>query len=213
MLGLLLLALMATGPRDADLQVAVKAHDLARVRELLDAGANVNARDALGATPLHDAAWNGYQDLARLLIERHADVNARHLEAGSTPLHYAVIKDEKEMAELLLDHGADLAATYRSGATALHLAADRGYTDVAQLLLDRGADISARDRLGATALDNAADAARSALRRWPGTTPAGKPTRQPVSRSRPGAAAAAGCCARASGPTSNCTSAAIRQRP
>jgi len=93
MLGFLLVALMATGPRDADLHVASKRMTGSRA-ELLDAGANVNSRDALGATPLHDAAWNGYQ-ICPLLIERHADVNARHLEAAPRPA-LSVIKDERK---------------------------------------------------------------------------------------------------------------------
>ena len=96
----------------------------------------------------------------------HADVNARHLEAGSTPLHYAVIKDHPEIVALLLARGADVQATYRSGATALHLAADRGYRDIAALLLAHGADVNARDLSGAAPLDEAAEkgyARRAAL--------------------------------------------------
>src|SRR2546425_1561281 len=126
MIALVLAAFLAAGaPGPAELREAVRANDVAGVRALLGAGVDANIRDALGATPLHDAVWNGYIEVARVLLEFRADVNARHTEAGSTPLHYAVIKNEREIAELLLEHGADVRATYRSGETALHLAADR----------------------------------------------------------------------------------------
>ena len=107
------------------------------MRALLAAGADANARDPLGATPLHDAAWNGNREIAALLIAHGAEVNARHLEAGSTPLHYAVIKDNLGVAEVLLEHGADVRATSRSGATALHMAAVRGYREMAALQVRR----------------------------------------------------------------------------
>src|SRR5689334_10975583 len=157
-LGLLLAAMLFAGaPGSNDLHEAVKANDAERVRALLHSGADPNFRDPLGSTPLHDAAWNGYREIAELLIEYHADVNARHLEAGSTPLHYAIIKDHPEIVELLLDHGADIKATYRSGATPLHLAAGHGYRDIVALLLKHGADVQARDHAGETALDAAAE--------------------------------------------------------
>ena len=47
-----------------------------QVRALLAAGANINARDSLGATALHDAAWTGKREIAALLIAHGADVNA-----------------------------------------------------------------------------------------------------------------------------------------
>ena len=97
----------------ADLHEAVTSGDVEQVRALLAAGADSNTRDALGATPLHDAAWTGNREIAALLIAHRADVNAHHLEAGSTPLHYAVIKDNREVAELLLTHGAAVDAVDR----------------------------------------------------------------------------------------------------
>jgi len=46
-------------------------------RILIDAGANVNARDSHGETALMRAAQMGYAETAKLLIESGADVNAR----------------------------------------------------------------------------------------------------------------------------------------
>jgi ankyrin repeat protein len=52
----------------ADLHEAVTSGDVEQVRALLAAGADANTRDALGATPLHDAAWTGNREIAALLI-------------------------------------------------------------------------------------------------------------------------------------------------
>src|SRR5579864_9426547 len=103
MIVLLIAALLAFAPTTEDLHEAVKANDTARVRSLLDAAADPNFRDHLGAVPLHDAAWNGSREIVELLLDHRADANARHLEAGSTPLHYAIIKDHADIVALLLD--------------------------------------------------------------------------------------------------------------
>src|SRR5437879_10311512 len=120
----MLLAAASAADVNADLQTAVKAGDLDRVKTLLDQRADVNSRNAVGAAPIHEAAWNGNVELIDLLLARGADVNLRHADGGSTPLHYAVITNHVEAVRTLLKHGADLQAEYRSGATPLHLAAD-----------------------------------------------------------------------------------------
>lgn len=64
-----------------------------------------------GALPIHDAVMYERRDLARLLLERGADVNARIEEnwsgAGNTPIIYAVNNDDVEMVRLLVEAEAD----------------------------------------------------------------------------------------------------------
>jgi ankyrin repeat protein len=67
---------------------AIRQENLAKVRFLLDNGADVGVRTALGRSVLHEAALYGFHEIAKLLIERGADVNARN-PRGETPLFYA----------------------------------------------------------------------------------------------------------------------------
>ncbi len=149
---ILLLALLLFG----DLHVAVRSGEIDRVKALLQQGANVNERDSLGGTALHDAAWAGDLKMAELLLDARADPNLPHLEGGSTPLHYAVITNHPEFVELLLGRGARLKTMSASGATALHLAANRGFTSIVEMLLAKGFEVDASDAKGSTPLDEAA---------------------------------------------------------
>lgn len=148
------LALAATC-RAADLHSAVRSGDRALVEQILAKGVSPNEHDSLGGTPLHDAAWSGDIGILTLLLDRKADVNAKHREAGSTPLHYAIITNHRDAVELLISRGADVNAAPASGSTPLHLAANRGYLDIAQLLVAKGAVLDQADSSGATALDEA----------------------------------------------------------
>ena len=103
----------------ADLHDAIQSGSLDRVKAEIARGADVNARDAIGATPLHDAAWSGNREIAALSdrTRRHRSPRATP-KAGSEPLAYACIKNDIAMVELLLAHGAEFKAADNSGETA-----------------------------------------------------------------------------------------------
>jgi ankyrin repeat protein len=74
---------------------------------LLEGGAEVNAADNFGITPLHGAAMIGNVDVARVLIDKGgADVNRQTLD-GYTPLHIAATAGRTVFVQFLLDKGAN----------------------------------------------------------------------------------------------------------
>ena len=78
--------------------------DLAGVQAELDKGADVNAKNESGVTPLLWAAWKGHKEVAELLIANGADVNAKN-EDGETPLDFTKQTKQKAIADLLRKHG------------------------------------------------------------------------------------------------------------
>ncbi len=121
----------------------------------VSSGADINARNNLGDTPLLDAAKEGTKDTAELLLEKGAIVDAKD-NSGCTPLIWAAIQGHREVAELLLAHGAEVNVGSSSGQTALQSAAMNGHKDVAELLLAHGAEVNAPDNCGITPLHWAA---------------------------------------------------------
>ena len=120
------------------LQYAAGFGTVEAMRLLLDAGAEVNARNGFEATPLIWAAGNVPK--ARLLIERGADVNAKTRQ-GRTPLMVAAACSEcSEIVRLLLSKGADAKAQDSVIGTALSIAAENGNTESVRLLLNVGVD-------------------------------------------------------------------------
>jgi ankyrin repeat protein len=69
---------------------------------MIDSGADIDAKDNNGRTPLHEAA----ADVARLLIKLGADIEAKD-NNGWKPLHEAVANDSLDVTRLLIEHGAN----------------------------------------------------------------------------------------------------------
>ncbi|CAF0819125.1 unnamed protein product [Rotaria sordida] len=100
---------------------------------------------------LHVASHCGNYNVAKLLCERRADVNAKALN-GFSCLHIACKKNRLKLVELLIANDADIEARTESGLTSLHVAAFVGSHDIVIYLLQHGADIDAVTIRGETPL-------------------------------------------------------------
>ena len=135
-----------------DLLTAAGKGDLARVKTLIDAGSDVNAKRTNGATALIAASLQGHLDVVRALLDAKADVNAKASDDGSTALMVASQNGHADAVRALLDAKADVNAKAGSGRTALIQASQNGHADVVRVLLDAKADVNAKAGNGATAL-------------------------------------------------------------
>lgn len=134
---------------------AVGAGDLPKARQLIEAGADVNAKDEASYTPLHRAADVGSLELAQLLLDHHADVGAVDKD-GNTALHIAAAKGRRKTIELLVKQGAKTEAANNDGDTPLHLAVQEGRLGTIEDLLNAGAAVDGADNQGNTPLHIAA---------------------------------------------------------
>ena len=90
------------------LSESMDADDIAQIRTLIEAGADVNIRNKYGVTPLWRATEGDHNEIAKLLLEAGADVNAGDYASGFTPLWWAAGKGQTEIVRLLLEAGADV---------------------------------------------------------------------------------------------------------
>ena len=132
---------------------AIRQHREGVALELVaEKGADLEARDANGDTPLHRAVETGMRKLTQSLLAAGADPRAR-TRNGETALHLAALHVELEFTDLLLAAGADPKLQNADGESPLHWAALSGHIVVVQRLLKGGADRRAKSRDGQTARD------------------------------------------------------------
>jgi ankyrin repeat protein len=110
------------------------------VELLLGSGAQVNvaSHNPQHVMPLHSAVAGQSYEIARLLVENGADVNAR--QAGDfTPLHAAAQNGQVDMVQLLLDHAAEVNARTSEGHSSLYFARESNSGEIIALMESKGA--------------------------------------------------------------------------
>jgi len=122
------------------------------VRLLLDAGAQIEAKNNDDDTALFLSSQYGLLGVVRLLIDLGAVVDARN-NSGWTSLMLACASDHAVVVHELLARGADVNARSNDGRTALHVASNNGCAEaMRELLKRRDVDTNAQDDGGHTPL-------------------------------------------------------------
>lgn len=127
------------------------------VETLITKGANKEAKNANGETPVFSACKNNKPQIVELLSKKGAKINVRD-NLGSTPLHVAVRWGNADVAITLINHGIDIDAQNVSGKTPLSEAVLGGKPEIAKILLSKGANPNTSDTNGRTILMDAVKA-------------------------------------------------------
>lgn len=127
----------------------------ALVRELVEKGAAVGARDRAGNAPFLLAARKGHVDVMDYLVERGAELDTVNRD-GSSALLLAVVDKRRRALRRLLELGLDPNRANRRGLTPLIAAAYNGDARAVAALLEAGAEPTALDASGKGALVYAA---------------------------------------------------------
>jgi len=148
--------LLANGANDYNGGLIGSAYfgDIEFVNLFLSKGADVNAKDNNGITPLYKASSMGHYEVVKLLLSKGADVNAKD-NNGWTPLRVASSRGHTEIVKLLIAKRADVNAKDNNGNTPLSEASMWGHTEVVKLLIAKRADVNAKDNNGDTPLSSA----------------------------------------------------------
>ena len=137
---------------DEQLLAAAAIGDLGAIKFALDAGANVDTRDATGRTPLMVATEAHQTEAFRALLAAGGDVDLQD-QKQDNPFLYAGAEGMVDILRLANEAGADPTITNRFGGTALIPASERGHVEVVRYLLTATEiDVNHVNRLGWTAL-------------------------------------------------------------
>lgn len=131
---------------------------------LLEAGADIEATDTKGHTPLVLASYHGFETTSALLLSHGASPNG--ITATGSPLMGVAFKGHFPIAQLLLSAGANPDLRNAAGQTAVMMAALFDRREIIELLLNAGADINAVDAAGNTAAALALVQGNEDLAQW-----------------------------------------------
>ncbi|XP_073843762.1 palmitoyltransferase Hip14 isoform X2 [Musca autumnalis] len=135
-----------------DIVKATQYGATARVKELVEAGWDVNQRDSETVTLLHWAAINNRRDIIKYFLEKGAVVDALGGELNATPLHWATRQGHLGAVVLLMAAGADPRIRDAEGCSCIHIAAQFAHTALVAYFIAKGVDPDLQDRGGMTAL-------------------------------------------------------------
>lgn len=124
------------------------------VANLIHQGVDVNQADTNGDSPMIMAAYEGHDEILKVLLEAGADVTALDPGMKATALHAAAYAGRTGAAHLLIAHKVEInrQGPY-NGYTALHDAIWQGHLDTARVIIEAGADLTIKSNSGQTPIE------------------------------------------------------------
>jgi len=171
-------------PTGEGLLKAAYNNDTELVRQLAEAGADVNFQEPNGWTALQHAADQNNIDIARILLDRGADMNHRNIPTGRAAIHYAAEGEDTALLDLLIERGAQIDIRNNEGETPLFDAASSGSEDCVKLLIDSGCDVTAKNFAGKSAVYAAAKGSQAEIAELLMTYPAESSARRATLEAR-----------------------------
>ncbi|MCE3237040.1 MAG: ankyrin-like [Gammaproteobacteria bacterium] len=144
-----------TQEKDKQFISAICSGNVAEVSFLIKDGADINAIDSMGNTPLHWAIQKNDVECINLLVQAGANINIA-ATSGDTPLHLSAAQGRSNIASLLIKAGADINSIGFRGKTPLHWAVQNNHAECVTFLVIAGATINTSDGQNDTPLHLAA---------------------------------------------------------
>ncbi|MFD1781030.1 ankyrin repeat domain-containing protein [Fredinandcohnia salidurans] len=131
---------------------AAERGDISKLKELLDAGIDINVADEQGRTAAMLATYANKPESVKVLIEHGINIDIQD-NMQNNPFLYAGAEGYSAILKLTIEAGADPKLLNRYGGTALIPASEHGYVDVVKELLENtDVDVNHINNLGWTAL-------------------------------------------------------------
>ena len=118
---------------------------------LVETGANIDAKDKFGSTPLELASWRGFAGIVNLLLDRGAAFPTTPARLNRL-LTYATETNLPRLFEEVVSRGADVSGRNPNDGSYLHSAATGGSVEIIRSLLREGLPVNEHDKYGWTAL-------------------------------------------------------------
>ena len=128
------------------LHKSIELGDSIKLRKMISRGADINAKDVEGNTPLHIAVKNGSHKMASILVLNGVSINLKDKQ-GNTSLDIAIQNKNLEIVSLLFSYGAE-----EFDNSALHIATQKRSLDIVSLLISLGGDVNRKGEFDNTPL-------------------------------------------------------------
>jgi len=137
---------------DEELFIACLLGKEETVRGLIASGSvDLNFRDVHGWSALHMVVYDGFGQIAQILLDNGADIDIQD-KLGRSPLLLSFQHEKIQMAKWLIERGANVHLLKDNDETVLFDACRIGHMDIVQMLIQRGLEVNVQNKYGKTCL-------------------------------------------------------------